>query len=46
MRDGQCRRPRRLAIVMVAVFGTMVADVLHVVLGIPYNALPVAGINS
>lgn len=25
-----------LAIVMVAVFGTMVADVLHVVLGIPY----------
>src|ERR1700680_3104189 len=25
-----------LAVVMVAIFGTMVADVLHVVLGIPY----------
>jgi uncharacterized membrane-anchored protein len=38
----QLRAPRYsawiywLAVVMVAVFGTMVADVLHVVLGIPY----------
>ena len=31
-----------LAIVMVAVFGTMVADVMHVVLGIPYVASTVA----
>jgi uncharacterized membrane-anchored protein len=31
-----------LAVVMVAVFGTMVADVLHVVLGIPY-AVSAAG---
>jgi uncharacterized membrane-anchored protein len=30
------------AIVMVAVFGTMVADVLHVVLGVPYLASTVA----
>ena len=38
----QLRAPRYnawiywLAVVMVAVFGTMFADVLHVVLGIPY----------
>ena len=31
-----------LAVVMVAVFGTMVADVLHVVLGVPYVASTVA----
>jgi uncharacterized membrane-anchored protein len=30
------------AIVMVAIFGTMVADVLHVVLGIPYVASTIA----
>jgi uncharacterized membrane-anchored protein len=31
-----------LAVVMVAVFGTMVADVMHVVLGIPYMVTTVA----
>ena len=31
-----------LTIVMVAVFGTMVADVMHVVLGIPYVVSTVA----
>jgi len=44
----QLRAPRYnawiywLAVVMVAVFGTMVADVLHVVLGIPYVVTTVA----
>ncbi|MGO9178966.1 MAG: hypothetical protein ACLQBX_13415 [Candidatus Limnocylindrales bacterium] len=44
----QLRAPRYnawiywLAVVMVAVFGTMLADVLHVVLGIPYVVTTVA----
>jgi uncharacterized membrane-anchored protein len=44
----QLRAPRYqawiywLAIVMVAVFGTMVADVLHVVMGIPYIVSTIA----